>query len=62
MIIEGRTICTLEELQEFCIAAVAATHADSATVRLRVPQDMRVAETTLPDGRKVYDVSVSPAA
>jgi hypothetical protein len=58
MIIEGRTICTLEELQDFCIAAVASSHADPATVRLRVPQDMRI----LPDGRKVYDVSVSPVA
>jgi hypothetical protein len=62
MIVEGRTICTLEELQDFCIAAVAATHADPAAVRLRVPQDTRVAETILPDGRKVYDVSVSPVA
>jgi hypothetical protein len=61
MTIEGRTICTLEELQEFCIASVAATHADSATVRLRVPQDMRVAETTRTDGRKVYDVLISSA-
>jgi hypothetical protein len=62
MIIEGRTIRTLEELQDFCTAAVASSHADPATVRLRVPQDMRVAETILPDGRKVYDVSVSPVA
>jgi hypothetical protein len=62
MIIEGRTITTVAELREFCDAAVAAAHTDPATVRLRVPQNMRVAETILPDGRKVYDVSVSPVA
>ena len=62
MIIEGRTIHTLEELVDFCSAAAASSPADPATVRLRVPQNMRVAETILPDGRKVYDVSVSPVA
>ena len=61
MIIEGRTIKTVEEMLEFCKAAVAASHADPSTLRLHIPQDMRVAEITLPDGRKVYDVSVSSA-
>jgi hypothetical protein len=60
MIIEGRTIRTIEEMQEFCAIAVAATHADPSTMRLHKPQDMRVVEITLADGRKVYDVSVSP--
>ena len=49
-------------MQEFCKAAVAAAHVDPSALRLHVPQDMRVAETILPDGRKVYDVSVSSAA
>jgi len=48
-------------LLEFCAAAVAATHADPSAIRLHIPQDMRVAEITLADGRKVYDVMVSSA-
>ena len=47
---------------EFCKAAVAASHADPSTIRLHIPQDMRVAEIAREDGRKVYDVLVSPAA
>ena len=62
MIVEGRTITNLAELQEFCEAAAAAAHADPATVRLHTPQNMRVTEVTRPDGAKVYDVSVSSAA
>ena len=61
MIIEGRTIKTVEEMLEFCKAAVAASHANPSALRLHVPQDMRVAEHELADGRKVYDVLVSPA-
>ena len=53
MIIEGRTIKTIAEIQEFSAAAVAATHADPSTIRLHVPQDMRVAEIVRSDGRKV---------
>ena len=62
MIIEGRTIKNIEEMLEFCKAAVAATHADPSAIRLHIPQDMRVDEITLADGRKVYDVLTSPAA
>jgi hypothetical protein len=62
MIVEGRTITTLAELQEFCEAAIAVAHADPADVRLHIPQGMRVTELTRPDGAKVYDVSVSSAA
>ena len=61
MIIEGRTIKNIEEMLEFCRAAVAAAHADPSAIRLHIPQDMRVAEITLADGRKVYDVMVSSA-
>ena len=61
MIIEGRTITTVAEMLEFCKAAVAAAHVDPSTIRLHIPQDMRVAEITLADGRKVYDVMVSSA-
>ena len=60
-IIEGRTITTIEEMREFCDAAVAVTHADPAAIRLRFPQGMRVTETTGPDGMKVYDVQVVSA-
>jgi hypothetical protein len=62
MVVEGRTITTLAELQEFCEAAVAAAHADPANVRLHNPQNMRVTEVTRPDGAKVYDLSVASAA
>ena len=62
MIIEGRTIENIEEMLEFCKAAVAAAHADPSAIRLHIPQDMRVAETVRADGRKVFDVLVSPAA
>ena len=58
MIIEGRTITNLAEMLEFCNAAVAAAHVDPSTIRLHVPQDMRVAEHELADGRKVYDVLI----
>ena len=61
MIIEGRTIKTIEEMLEFCKAAVAASHADPSALRLHVPQDMRVAEITLADGRKVYECGFSAA-
>jgi hypothetical protein len=43
---------TIEEMQEFCEAAIAATHADPSTIWLHVPQDMRVAEIIRADGRK----------
>ena len=58
MIIEGRTIKNIEEMLEFCKTAVAAAHADLSAIRLHTPQDMRVAEITLADGRKVYDVLI----
>ena len=45
MIIEGRTIKTIAEMQEFCAAAIAATHADPSTIRLHKPQDMRGGRT-----------------
>jgi hypothetical protein len=62
MIIEGCTITNLAEMPEFCNAAVAASRAETSDIRLHVPQDMRVAQTTRADGRKVYDVLASPAA
>ena len=58
MIVEGRTITTLEELLEFCLAAVAAAGVDPADVRLRTAQGMRVFETTAANGKKVYDLHV----
>ena len=61
MIVEGRTITTLDELQEFCEAAVAAGPRRSRGHPPAHPQDMRVIEMTRPDGAKVYDLSVSSA-
>jgi hypothetical protein len=61
MIIEGRTITTIAEMLEFCKAAVTASHADPSTLRLHIPQDMRVNETTHADGRTTYDVLISSA-
>jgi hypothetical protein len=61
MIVEGRTITTIEEMLEFCLAAVAAAGVKPADIHLHTAQDMRVTETTLRDGRKVFDVSVSSA-
>ena len=62
MIVEGRTIKTVEEMLEFCKAAVAVPHADPSALRLHVPQDIRVAEIVRADGSKAFDVRVSPAA
>ena len=61
MIIEGRTITTVEEMLEFCLAAVAETGLKPSDIPLHTAQDMRVLEATRPDGRKVYDVQVSSA-
>ena len=58
-VVEGRTITTLKELQEFCEAAVAVTDADPAAIRLNVPQGMRITQTTLPTGAKVFDLQVT---
>jgi hypothetical protein len=62
MIIEGRTITTVAELREFCDAAVAAAHADPASIRLRTPYDMRVNEIERADGSKVCELLISSAA
>jgi len=58
MIIEGRTIKNIEEMLEFCLAAIARTGVEPSTIRLHIPYDMHVDEITLSDGRKVYDVLV----
>ena len=59
VIIEGRTITTVAEMLEFCLAAVAVAGVKPEAIRLHVAQDMRVAEYVLADGRKVHDVLVS---
>ena len=61
MIVEGRTITTVEEMLEFCLAAVAAAGLKPSDIPLHIAQDMRVLETTYGNGRKVYDVQVSSA-
>ena len=62
MIVEGRTVTTVAELLDFCLAAVAAAGVKPAKINFPVPQDMRVTEVTRPDGSKVYDVQVASAA
>ena len=37
MIAEGRTITTIEEMREFCQAAIAGTHADLSAILLHIP-------------------------
>jgi hypothetical protein len=61
LVIEGRTITTVEEMREFCLAAVAGTGLKPSDIPLHIAQDMRVLETTYGNGRKVYDVQVSSA-
>src|SRR3954464_15953822 len=61
MIIEGRTIRTIEEMLEFCLAAVAAPARKPSDIPLHIAQDMRVLETTYGNGPKLYDVRVSSA-
>ena len=61
MLVESRTITTVAELLDFCLAAVAAAGVPPADIRMHIPQDMRVTEVTRRDGHKVYDVSVSSA-
>ena len=60
-IIEGRTITTVAEMIEFCLAAVAAAGVKPEAIPLHIAQNMCVTETPGPDDRKVYDVRVFPA-
>jgi hypothetical protein len=59
MIIEARTITNVAEMLEFCLAAVAQTYVEPAAIRLHVAQEMRVAEITLKDGSRAYDVLIA---
>ena len=56
MIVEGRTITNVAEMLEFCLAAVAQTYVEPAAICLHVAQEMRVAEITLKDGSRTFDV------
>ena len=60
-IVEGRTITTVEEMLEFCLAAVATTGLKPSDIPLHIAQDMRVIATTYRNGRTVLDVQVSSA-
>ena len=59
MIIEARTITNVAEMLEFCLAAVAQTYVEPAAICLHVAQEMRVAEITLKDGSRAYDVLIA---
>ena len=59
MIIEARTITNVAEMLEFCLAAVARTYVEPAAICLHVAQEMRVAEITLKDGSRAYDVLIA---
>jgi hypothetical protein len=59
MIIEARTVTNVAEMLEFCLAAVAQTYAEPTAICLHVAQDMRVAEITLKDGSRAFDVLIA---
>jgi len=58
-IIEGRTIKNVDEMLEFCLAAIASAGVEPSAIRMHIPQDMRVAEITHANGRKAYEVLTS---
>ena len=58
-VVEGRTITNVAEMLEFCLAAVAQTYVEPAAICLHVAQEMRVAEITLKDGSRAYDVLIA---
>ena len=64
MIIEGRTIKNIEEMLEFCQAAVAATHADPSAIRLHKPAGhaRRRDHASRPPGPQGLRRLTSPAA
>ena len=62
VIVESDTVTNVAEMLEFCLAAIERTDVDPSTIRLHIPQDMRVAETTLADGCRAYDVLISSVA
>ena len=63
MIIEGRTIKTIEEMLEFCEAVIAADRRQTPWPSgCTSPLYMQLAEITLSDGSNAYDVLTSPAA
>ena len=59
VVVEGRTITNVAEMLEFCLAAVAQTYVEPAALCLHVAQEMRVAEITLKDGSRAYDVLIA---
>ena len=59
VVVEGRTITNVAEMLEFCLAAVAQTYVEPAAICLHVAQEMRVAEITLKDGSRAYDVLIA---
>lgn len=60
MIIEGRQITTLEELDDFCKAAIAAAKVKPHTVRLSKPLALRLCQHEDAIGRQThtYDLVV----
>jgi hypothetical protein len=65
-VLEGRTIRDLQDLRDFCDAALLAASIDSGDQRTRrdvihldVPVDMRLVRETLSDGSRVYNIAVS---
>lgn len=60
MVIEGRTVNTLEDLEDFCRAARRAAKVDAEAIRMSMPVDIRLVQTVLPHGTTIYDVLVKP--
>jgi hypothetical protein len=59
--IEARTIRNLAELRDYldaCISAAGVKPQWAEVIHLGTPVDMRLTETVLTDGSKVYDLDV----
>jgi hypothetical protein len=60
MVIEGRTIKNLLDLEDFCTAVRHATNNHPVYVQFDRPQDMQLRLTVLSDGRKIYAIHNRP--
>jgi hypothetical protein len=62
-VLEGRQIRTLQDMMDYCAAALSAARSEDRTIQpdeieLRLPQDMRLLSEMQPDRSKRYFVGV----
>jgi hypothetical protein len=57
MVIDGREICNMEELRDFCNSVIAQAKVHPSTIVMAKPVCMRVIERG--DSRKSYDVETT---